>query len=617
MVDSMRPTVASVVGIPTDTQWGQVLQTPHAYGVVEIYSPDGIARTRGIQLLTKLTRIFDITPVSLSALTDIAETTVNEDVVSLILLVPVGATLYVVSRGSGCVYLKRNSKLAKLIDGAGSLSGDIRPGDTIIAATGTFANALSQEEIIGAFDHLKPHEVAEKLTMRLHEREGGEGGASLIFESGAPKTDMSPMETANPVTITASPRSGRTIFIKHAKAFGRRVTTVNTRTRLRKLVYTLQTQQKFSVRHVVTYAVIGLFLVSVVLGIRRQYTVKVQSLVTETVASAQHAFDEGMALLELNPVKGRERLTLARDTLAPIVAKKSRTSEGRAAQALYDEVIKNLTRAMHSIDVTPELYFDMGLLKRDAKATDMSLFEDTIGVMDAIGKTVYTLGVTNRNGNIVGGGNGFDGMVHVATYGDKVYVWTPNGIHQIRLSDQKTVPTIIPKSPEWGTITDMAAFGGNLYLLDTQKSRVWKYVATENGQPGGRQGFSELFEYLNPDTLPDLSHATNLAIDGSVWLGTTNGIVMRFTQGKENSYSPQGMEMPLGKRLSVYTNDELKMVYVLDHDYQRVVVFDKDGLYMAQYVWKAGFQPTSLAVSESSRKLFLLAEGKIYSTDLK
>lgn len=611
MVDSMKPVVASVVGVPTDTQWGQVLQTPHAYGVVEMYSPDGIARTRGIQLLTKLTRIFDTTPVSLSALSDIAETTVNEDVVSLILLVPVGATLYVVSRGSGAVYLKRDSRLARLIDGTGSLSGSMRAGDTIIAATGAFVSALSREEIIGSFDHLKPHEVAEKLTMRLHEREGSEGGAALIFEMEQPVADEALQTAATPATISPVPKTGkRTIFIKHAKAIGRRVTTVETRVRLRRFVHMLRANPRFSARHLVTYAVIGLFFISVVLGVRRQYTVKVQSSITDAVAVAQHSFDEGMALLELNPVKGRERLTIARDTLAPIVAKKSRSPEGRAAQELYDEVVKNLTRAMHSIDVSPELYFDMGLLKKDAKATDISLFEDTIGIADAIGKTMYTLGVANRNGNIIGGGSGFDGMVHVATYGDKVYVWTPNGIHQIRLSDQKAVLNIIPKSAEWGTITDMAAFGGNLYLLDTQKSRVWKYVATE-------KGFSELFEYLNPDTLPDLSHATNLSIDGSVWLGTTNGVVMRFTQGKENSYSLQGMDMPLGKRLSVYTHDELKMVYVLDHDYQRVVVFDKDGLYMAQYVWKAGFQPTSLVVSESSGKLFLLAEGKIYSTDLK
>ncbi|MFZ5534623.1 MAG: hypothetical protein ACOY3M_00535 [Patescibacteria group bacterium] len=609
MADSVRPTVASVVGVPTETRWGQVLQTPHAYGVVEVHAPDGIARTRGIQLLTKLTRIFDIPPVSLAALVDIAETTIHDDVVSLVLLVPIGQTLYIVSKGNGAVYLKRGDQLAKLLTSDGSLSGNMRPGDTIIAATQSFLGTLSEQEIIGAFDHLRPHEVAEKLTIRLHERQGGEGGAALIFEMGKP-LDTEQEEKIVPSATIAPTAKRRGMMIPTVKAIIRRITPASGRAKARILIHKVRSHPSFSVKRFIAVIVITLFLASVALGIRRQQTVQVQSAVTDAVATAKHSFDEGMALLELNPVKGRERLTSARDTLAPLIARKSRSAELREARQLYEEVVKNLTRAMHSVDVQPELYFDMGLLKKDAKATDISLFDETIGIYDAFGKTVYTLGVTNRNGNIVGGGNGFDNASHVAVYGDKVYVWTPTGIHQIRLSDQKTVPNMIPASSEWGRISDMAVFGGNIYLLDTQKSRIWKYVATE-------KGFSQLFEYLNPDTLPDLSQVTNLAIDGSVWLGTTNGTIMRFTAGKENSYTPQGHDMPLGKRLSVYTHDELKMVYVLDHDYHRVVVFDKEGMYMAQYVWRAGFQPTALAVSESSRKLFLLAEGKIYATDLK
>jgi hypothetical protein len=609
MADSVRPTVASVVGVPTETRWGQVLQTPHAYGVVEVHAEDGIARTKGIRLLTKLTRIFDIPPVSLAALVDIAETTMNEDVVSLVLLVPVGQTLYIVSKGNGAVYLKRGGQLAKLLSSDGSLSGNMRPGDTIIAATQSFTAALSEQEIIGVFDHLHPQEVAEKLTVRLHERQGGEGGASLIFEMGK-SIDGGKAEVVAPSVTIAPAVKKRGIVIGKLKAIIRRVTPASGRAKARKIIHTVRSHPSFSMKRLIAGIIILLFLVSVILGIRRQQTVRVNSAVTEAVATAKHSFAEGMALLELNPVKGRERLSSARDTLAPIIARKSRSPEVKEAKLLYEEVVKNLTRAMHSVDVQPELYFDMGLLKKDAKATDISLFDETIGIYDAVGKTVYTLGVTNRNGTIVGGGAGFDTASHVGIYGDKIYIWTATGIHQIRLSDTKTVSNMIPASAEWGKITDMAIFGGNIYLLDTQKHRIWKYVATE-------KGFSELFEYLNPDTLPDLSQATNLSIDGSVWLGTTNGTIMRFTAGKENSYSPQGNDMPLGKRLSVYTNDELKMVYVLDHDYHRVVVFDKEGMYMAQYVWRAGFQPTALAVSESSRKLFLLAEGKIYATDLK
>lgn len=608
MVDTIRPITASVVGVATDTNWGQVLQTPHAYGVVEIYAPDGIARTKGVQLLTKLTQAFDTPPLSLAALSLVADTMVSEDVVSLILLVPVGSTMYLVSRGAGCVYLKRENRLAKLLEGEQALSGDVKSGDTLIASTRGFMSALTRDEIVGVFDHLSPIEVAEKLTIRLHEKSGGEGGAALIFQIGdrvIPETETDLISEKNDPEPTT-----RTILMSRAKGFGRKVMTVNQRILIRRMINRMRMSKAFSPRHLLIYGVLGLFSVSVILGIRRQMTMSAQSKYAEVIIQAQHSFDEGMALLDLNPVKGRERLTTARDLLTPIISKKTRSEDAKKAKALYDEVVENLTRAMRVTHVNPELYFDMSLLKNGATVSDMSLFENTIGAVDSPGKTIYTLGTPTKNGAIVGGGESFAGATHIASYGDKLYVFTPQGIHQVRLSDQKTVPTIIPASPEWGTITDMAAFGGNLYLLDTTKSRIWKYVATE-------KGFSTLFEYLNPDTLPDLTRTTNMAIDGSVWLGTTTGSVMRFTAGKENSYSPQGADMPLGSHIKIYTHDEVKMVYILDTEHKRVVVYDKDGMYISQYVWDKTFVVTGIVVSESVGKLFLLADGKIYAIDLK
>lgn len=610
MVDYIRPITASVVGFATDTKWGQVLQTPHAYGVVEVHAADGIARMKGVQLLTRLTKAFDSPPVSLAALSGVADAMMSDDVVSLVLLVPVGSTLYLVSRGVGGVYLKRDNRLAKLLEGEQALSGDVRPNDIVIAATIGFINVLTQQEIIGVFDHLSPADVAEKLTIRLHEHSGGEGGAALIFQVNAAPENTAEVSGESAEEVLLPTRTRRTIILSRVKAVGRRMMTVNQRMSVRRLVTRMRASRVFSPRRVLIYAVLALFLISVILGIRRQVTMRSQAKYAETLTQAQHSFDEGMALLDLNPVKGRERLTTARDLLTPIISKKLRSQEARKAKNLYDEAVENLTRAMRVTRVTPELYFDMSLLKNGAAATDMSLFEDTIGVIDLPGKTAYTLGAQSKNGTIVGGGESFAGGLHIAAYGDKLYVWTPQGIHQIRLSDKKTVSAIVPSSPEWGTITDMAAFGGNLYLLDTTKSRIWKYVATE-------KGFSTLFEYLNPDTLPDLSHATNMAIDGSVWLGTSTGNILRFTSGKENSYSPQGADMPMGSQLKVYTHDEVKLVYVLDSQYKRVVVYDKDGLYISQYMWDKTFVVNGIAVSESLGKLFLLADGKIYSVDLK
>jgi len=231
-------------------------------------------------------------------------------------------------------------------------------------------------------------------------------------------------------------------------------------------------------------------------------------------------------------------------------------------------------------------------------------------VGDTSQKAVYALTVSSKTGKIIGGGTGFEQIFAVDAQGEIVYVLTPNGIHQLSIEDKTTKLLRIKKSSEWGRVETMIVFGGNIYLLDTLNSRIWKYIATDSG-------FSELKEYLNPDTLPDLDKATGMTIDGSVWIGTSDGKIQRFTQGKENTFVYKGVDPPFGQDLILFTSDETKNLYVLDSQNKRVVVLDKDGIYLAQYVWTGDLNPNQLVVAEKQGKILLLAAGKLYSLDLK
>jgi hypothetical protein len=315
--------------------------------------------------------------------------------------------------------------------------------------------------------------------------------------------------------------------------------------------------------------------------------------------------------MELNSVKGRERLSQAKTALEPFIASlPERSAEGKKVRDLYGQVVDSLTTAQHSVRGEPTQFFDASLVKKEGTIDAMSLFEGKLGLLDKVSRSVYTLDVSAKRSEIAGGGDAINGALHVSLYGDKIYVVTDKGIASVRLSDKKTMGDTITKPDAWGTIGMIAAYTGNVYLLDTEKSRIWKYVATE-------KRFSDLTEYLNPDTLPDLSKATSMAIDGSIWVSTSDGKILRFTQGKENTFLPQGIEPALGNFLALYTSDVAKNIYVLDKENKRVVVLDKDGFYLSRYLWEASFVPSQIVVSESEKKILLLSEGKIYSLELK
>lgn len=576
----ITPEVASVVGPTSATCWGQVILTPGAYGIVEIEDTQD-ARNRGVRVLSQLNTMLSPLPVGLSQLEEIAGSVMDPMVKTLILFVPVGKVAYMVVRGGGKVFLKRGQQVAELLSGKGSLSGEIALGDTLLLVSSSVAATLSQGELAASFDHLSVREVAEKLTLALHKHEEAQGAAALLFhvsrveseEIQTPAPQKQPMET-----------------IWHG--------------RIREVGQTVKRMPR--PQSVIAILLAILFVGSVIVGIQKRAKGVKSNELENVLVEARHLYEEGVALGELNAVKARERLSEAHAMLAPLVESTSeRSSAGKEIRVLFDEVGKQLTSSLQVTRGEPVLFFDVSLLKKGATASSISLFEDTVALIDDVGKTAFTLEIAGKKGQIAAGGDTVQNASLVAKYGDALYLLVPGGISKI-----PTGKVIIEKPSQWGTIESLVAYGGNLYLLDQEKSRIWKYVATESG-------FSELREYLNPDTLPDFSSAMGMVIDGSVWVGTSDGKILRFTQGRQDSFVPQGVEPPFGKNLVVYTSDEVKYLYVLEPGGKRVVVLDKDGIYVAQYVWEGGITPTQLVVTEGQKKILLLAEGKLYALDLK
>lgn len=593
------PEIGTVVGPVTETQWAQALVTPALYGVVEVEEGQGGAMKLGVDVLTKLTHATP--PTSLSDLTRIAQTPEGRWISTVLLLVPVGRVVYVVLKGEGRVYLKRGEQLSTLLESAGGISGEVREGDALLLSTGSFTKVLGSRELLNVFDHDTARNIAEKLTFLLHTREGapsaGGGGAALIFEVKKLKEEE---------TFVQNPQT-RAYAQPQVKSNRRRVREIGSR--LRDRLGALP-KRKMLLGSLTAFIAL-FFIVSIVVGVIRQQDARKSGEAAKVLDQARRAFEEGNALFELNPVKGRERLQTAYDLLSPLVQTISpKSTEGRQVSELFTAVSEQLKLSKNSVLQEPVLFYDAGLLKQGSTIGSVGIYERVAALLDTASPTVYQLDIISKNGQIVAGGVAYTGGKLTAIHGETIYVLTSEGINAVRMSDKKTTPQVVGKTDEWKIISAIASYGGNLYLLDSGASRIWKYVATENG-------FSKLGEYLNPDTFVDFSQGTSMAIDGTIWVGTNDGKILRFVGGKQDTFAPQGVEPALGSSLALFTSDEVKNLYVLDASNKRVVVLDKDGIYLGQYVWQGDLTPIQLVVSETNKKILLLAGGKLYSLDLK
>jgi len=595
---------SSILSPPKDDYWNHSKITEGTAYVLEVEKPEAIVV--GSKIAVKIDEKAGNNIKSMSEVEEIVGLARHEGATFCGFLTVVGRTVYISSFGEGACYVKRGEQTAKLLSGTGSISGTCQAGDNYFLASGKLISTLGEKEALSSFDNLLPQEMGERLTIDLHKHENPLG-AGIIYrimdfvEEDYISSTNKTFETAYKYRESLA----RKIFYKGMRAIKER--RIPGLWRVRRKIHRVKSEP-VAVYASVAVILVGIFLISVVLGVRRDMNEKRNHKYQDKITEVRSFFEEAIALRDLNPVKSREMISQA-STLAEQAVKDipDKTKEGREIAKLATDIRENFPQILKIISEEPKIYYDIELLKKGSQATDISIWQDRLAIMDANLKSVYAIELMDKNAGIAGGGEGISDFKNFTAGLNSIYILSSDGVYLLSRGESKK---IITASKEWGNIKDIQFFGSNLYLLDSVKNRIWKYQGQENG-------FSDIKEYLAPDTLVDFSRANSLSIDGSIYVSFSEGKVSKFIQGREETHIPEGVTLPLGQNLRIFTDDTVVNNYILDSDNKRVVVVDKDGKYVAQYVWKGDLSPSNIAVSEKHKLIILLINGLLYSLDLR
>ena len=279
------------------------------------------------------------------------------------------------------------------------------------------------------------------------------------------------------------------------------------------------------------------------------------------IAYATSKYEEGVALLELNPVRAR---TILKEGLAQIKDQKSNIKNTKTEE-IKVKIEKALETAGRIYKITPEVFMDLSIIKDKANGDSMSLNEGTILVLDKTNGNIYKINLKTKAHEIAG------------------------------------------KAKKIENEEDTVSYGNNLYVLNIKDNGIDKYV---NG--------TDKKNYLAAETKVNLEKAVSMTIDGSVWVLFSDGKVAKFTNGREDVFSLLNAEETVSSPAKIYTNEKLINLYILDEASKTVFVFEKKtGQYQARYQYAGMEVVSSLAADESLKKIFLLAGSKIYGIDLK
>jgi len=160
--------------------------------------------------------------------------------------------------------------------------------------------------------------------------------------------------------------------------------------------------------------------------------------------------------------------------------------------------------------------------------------------------------------------------------------------------------------PEF-SFNDFSSYQSSIYFLDSKNGRITKDPYSRDLQPGLPQ------TWLENQKAKDYK---SMAVDGSVWLLSKNNSIDKYYSGKfQNNFILKIFPEP--KEFSqIFTAFQLSYVYILEPVQKRIIIMDKTGQVVRQFQSQKFDNLLGFAVSEESKKVWLLNGLKVFQIDL-
>lgn len=182
------------------------------------------------------------------------------------------------------------------------------------------------------------------------------------------------------------------------------------------------------------------------------------------------------------------------------------------------------------------------------------------------------------------------------------------GITSYTLADtQATQLKEVGDSDRDGTL--LRQFDAYLYVFNPIKRNIFRFTFTSSGLS---QGIGWITDKKNLD----FNQVRDMTVDGSVWLTTKDGKILKYVQGQSQSFVVEGLADPFNSPLQISTAENDDNLYLLEPGQQRVVILSKNGKLIRQIKSAALSAATDIAIADNPRSLFVLSGSTVYNIPL-
>ncbi len=325
------------------------------------------------------------------------------------------------------------------------------------------------------------------------------------------------------------------------------------------------------------------------------------------LASARENVQEANAVLIYgNEADARTFLSKALSDLQQIPEDQGTVS--KEAQQLQTET-KNTLNRINGVTVleNPNPWVDLATSHPSAIPDRILIGGGNIWLYQKNGTRLYQITISSRSIKEFTPQISF-GIQTIVLSGTNVLLIGENESALLNPTTNAVTPQTITFPGNQAEIVSAQLFNGRLYTLD-RNGVVYRHDAVS-------QGFAEGVRWITDQTT--ISNPTTLHIDGSVYVASGNGTILRFFTGVLDSKAPSySTEPSIGSGMTLTSSELSKTLYVTDPQNARVLSMSKDdGSVRGQWT-STNFTDLKASVAdESQHKLYLLNGRAVYQIDL-
>jgi hypothetical protein len=513
----------------------------------------------------------------------------------------------------------------------------IEAGDTIILASGSVVDALGAEALKNAAITLHPRAAAENVRARAV-AEGTVGSGATIFIEVAPSAGAAvrlggepevparePVEVVIAETIRSRldfvwrfrPRPGRILsrILRPIAGAAGAATLVLLELMPRRRTALPRRPESARIRTARVQRATSLLALLLFVA-----TLGIGSVVVRDYQQNQVVNDYRLAIIDVendmaatrsfasrkDTDRAWEKLSAASDKLASAARS---PSADRARVAQLREEIAALEDKLNNVLI------DLAKVANGAAPAELTQTVNGLYAADpGAGRLWRIFGDPAATGVVLQRGQGGVGTPLVVTAQGEALLTIDDARKLWRAEGNKIVAVDLPDVGTWKTVTAIATFAGNVYVLDAKAGQLWRYEPDFRGDLDGPTPF--LPAPLAPDT------ARSLAVDGDIWVVTTAGEVQRYRrQGFDRTltrlpFTVQWTGTPL-KPTHIQALETQRSIWLLDAQARMVARVTRDGREVARFPLAERLPPaTALFVSEGQQVAYTVHGSRITSTDV-